>query len=158
MVVVKISGFELVQETSRPAPFTVIQPWLELPNPNANEIRYKPVSPMVIELPSELILPVSVSALPNGKLLPTATVVIGQIIVGIPLALKEPFTSNATEGVVVPMPTLPPPGFIAKSVQVSTAALCAPKYALLLYCPRTTALLAPPNAPLPAQFAPVSVP
>jgi hypothetical protein len=74
VVVVKISGFELVQETSRPAPFTVIQPWLELPKPNANEIRYKPVSPMVIELPSELILPVSVSALPNGKLLPTAIV------------------------------------------------------------------------------------
>ena len=107
MVLVKISGSELLQETSRPAPFTVIQPWLELLNPNANEIRYKPVSPMVIELASELMLPVFVSEAPNGKLLPAATVVIGQIIVGIPLALKEPFTSKATEGVLVPMPTLP---------------------------------------------------
>jgi hypothetical protein len=107
VVVVKMSGFELVQETSRPAPFTVIQPWLELPNPNANEIRYKPVSPMVIELASELMLPVSVSGVPNGKFEPALTVVIGHIIVGIPLALKEPFTSHVTEGVIVPMPTLP---------------------------------------------------
>jgi len=111
VVVVKAAGSVIAQETSRPAPFTVIQPWLKSLNPSANVIKYKPVSPMVIELAFELILPVSVSALPNGKLLPTAIVVIGQIIVGIPLALKEPFTSNATEGVVVPMPTLPPGKF-----------------------------------------------
>ena len=107
VVVVKIPGFELLQETSRPSPFTVIQPWLKLLNPSANVIKYKPVSPMVIELASELMLPVSVSGVPNGKFEPALTVVIGHIIVGIPLALKEPFTSNATEGVIVPMPTLP---------------------------------------------------